>query len=545
MDGVEARLKKTDFLLPVVFVILLCTAPGCLPKPILRDVSTDYDAIVIGAGMGGLSAATHLAVGGMKVLLLEQHYKVGGCTSSFERGDFSFETALHEMSMGGGDGIIRHIWEEAGIADDIELIKVPTLGRSVFPGVEFTHVNGVQDTFDALIKQWPKEKENLEEFHEMLEKMHDETLELRDLYLANPLKALFTKLTVPLRQRTLTKYYNNTVEEVLDDYFEDKELKAVLSQFWMYYGPPPSEQWSLIYFIASYSYMRNGAWQFMGSSQALSDAYAARIQKVGGKVLTDSLVESIKVDDNDRARGITLSTGEEYTAQYVVSAIDPFQVFNKMIPKEKTPRHIRKVLDNMKPSNSFAGVYLGLDVPLSHFGIKEDDYEIVYNTSLDEDLMYKNMMAGNYDGGLVTITLYSNLKDPFYAPEGKSVVVLNTYSDISTWPERGDEYYKQKEKMEDALIKLAENVLPNLSEHIEVREGMTPRTIQQYTLQYKGIPYGWNFTPDQADRIPISTDIEGLYMTGSWAWPAHSVSMAQLSGYLTAQMILKRERLIE
>ncbi|MCP4674873.1 MAG: NAD(P)/FAD-dependent oxidoreductase [Deltaproteobacteria bacterium] len=537
-------MKKADFLI-VVFVILLCTAPGCAPKPILRDVSTDYDVIVIGAGMGGLSSATHLAIGGMKVLLLEQHYKVGGCTSSFERGDFKFETALHEMSMGGGDGIIRHILEKAGIHDDVELIRTPTLGRSIFPGFEFTHVNGVQETFDALVKQWPKEKESLEEFHEMLEEMHEETLELRDLYLANPLKEILTKLTVPLRQRTLTRYNNNTINEVFDDLFEDEKLKSVLSQFWVYYGPPPSQQWSLIYFVANYSYMRNGAWQIKGSSQALADAYAAQIEKVGGKIMTDSLVESIIVDDRDRARGITLASGEEFSAHYIVSSIDPFQVFNKMIPKEKTPRKIRKLLNKMEPSNSFVGVYLGLDVPLSHFGIKETDYEIIYNTSLDEDLMYRNMMAGNYDGGLVTITLYSNLKDPFYAPEGKSVVVLNAYSDISTWPKRGDEYYKQKEKMENSLIKLAENVLPNLSEHIEVREGMTPRTIHQYTLQHNGIPYGWNFTPGQSNRIPIATDIEGLYMTGSWVWPAHSVSMTQLSGYLTAQLILKRERLIE
>jgi phytoene dehydrogenase-like protein len=542
---VEVHVKKTNFLILAFLAISLCFTSGCAPKPILRDVSTDYDVIVIGAGMGGLSSATHLAVGGMKVLLLEQHYKVGGCTSSFERGDFKFETALHEMSIGGGTGLIRRLFEKAGIADDVELIQAPSIGHSYFPGFEFTHPNGVQETFDALIKQWPKEKENLEDFHEMLEEMHDETLQLRDLYMADPIKAFFKKLTVPLRQRTLTKYNNNTLKEVLDDFFEDEQLKAALAQFWIYHGPPPSELWSLIHFVATYSYMHNGAWQVKGSSQAMADAYAARIQELGGTVMTDSLVESVMVDKKDRARGVTLASGEEITAQYVVSSVDPFQLFNKMIPKEQTPRNIRKMLNKMKPSNSFVGVYLGLDVPISHFGLKETDYELVYNTSMDEDLMYKNMMSGNYKEGIVTITLYSNLKDPFYAPTGKSVVVLNAFSDISTWPERGDKYYKQKKEMEDDLIKLAENVMPKLSEHIEVREGMTPRTIQQFTLQHNGIPYGWNFTPEQSSRMPIATDIEGLYMTGSWAWPAHSVAMTQLSGFLAAQLILKREGLVE
>ena len=70
---------------------------------------------------------------------------------------------------------------------------------------------------------------------------------------------------------------------------------------------------------------------------------------------------------------------------------------------------------------------------------------------------------------------------------------------------------------------------------------MTPRTIKTFTMNHGGVPYGWDFTVDQQDRLPLSTDIGGLYLTGAWYWPAHSVAMTQLSGYLTSRLILKQE----
>jgi hypothetical protein len=110
---------------------------ACGATPLPRTVKTDYDAIVVGAGMGGLSAGTHLALAGKKVLVLEQHFKVGGCASSFVRGDFAFDTALHEMSVGGGDGgFLKDILRKAGVYDKVEWIRLPNLGRSLFPGTE-------------------------------------------------------------------------------------------------------------------------------------------------------------------------------------------------------------------------------------------------------------------------------------------------------------------------------------------------------------------------------------------------------------------------
>ena len=522
--------------LAAIVPILACT--GCSARPAVGARPHDYDAIVVGGGMGGLSAATHMAANGMHVLLLEQRYKVGGCATSFERGDFRFDAALHEMSLGGGrkKPLLIGLLEQAGVRDRVELIRIPELGRSIFPGFEFRTPAGEHEMVAAMSARWPKEADSVRELRDLMSQVHDEIGELRDLYLGNPIKAMLTKLALPFRQRTLFKYRMRTLEEVFDGLFEDPEIRAVASQFWSYHGPPPREQWALIYLAAQYGYLINGAWQIKGSSQALSDAYAARITELGSVVRTGTRVTKIVVD-HGQVRGVETDAGERFFSPFVVSNADPYQTFYGLVGRDETPRAVLRKLERMRPSNSMAGVYLGLDVPIDHFGVR--DYEIFLNASLDANEMYDNAMAGRYEQGFASISLYSNLGDPYYAPPGKSVVTVNTYSDKARWPEPGPAYDAQKREMMDALVRMAEPVLPGLRDHIEVEVGMTPRTIESFTLNHDGVPYGWAFTPEQHARTEIPTPIDGLYLAGAWTWPAHSVGMAQVSGYFAARMILQ------
>ncbi len=524
--------------------ILVLLLLGCATVPSPRKRVTDYDVIVVGAGMAGLSAATHLSVGGMKVLIIEQHEKVGGCATSFSRGDYNFDAAMHVTTIGAGkNGSLITLMDKAGISDKVKLVKVPTLGRAILPGIDFIHPNGKAATVKALSERWPKEKENIRRFYDMLTEANKEIMELRKLFMANPLAALVVKLAAPFRQRTLAKYYDYTLQEILDEYFEDENLKAVLSQFWMYVGPPPSTQWGLFYLITYHTFLENGAWQVEGSSQALSDAYRERIEEMGGKVMTSTLVTKIDVDNRGRVSGVEIDTGEKFTSRYVVSNADPFQTFYKLVGKDKTPKKMIKAIESKEPNNSLAGVYLGLDVDHTFFGM--DDYEIFYSSSMDSDRMFNNMMTGNWDEASITITMSSVLGDPFYAPEGMTTVSIQICSDIDIWPERGDEYEAKKEEMMNKLIGLAENVLPGLRDHIVEKTAMTPRTIETFTLNHRGVPYGWNFTVDQSERLSLETGIGGLYLAGAWSWPSHSVAMTQLSGYLASRLILKKEGVVK
>jgi prolycopene isomerase len=493
---------------------------------------------VIGAGMGGLSAAAHLAAGGMRVLVLEQHEKVGGLASSFERGGFVFDTALHEMSIGAGEGSPRAILEQCGVWDKVELVRVPDLYRAVYPDFEFVLDGDAASALAEMCRRWPDECDSVHEFYALMTEVHEEVAELRTLYRSSPFTATLALLVAPFRQPKIFRYREATVEELLDEHFDDPELKRALSSFWPYYGPPPSRLFAPTYMLATHTYMEYGAWQVKGTAQRLSDAYRERIEELGGQVRTSTLVTAIEVDD-DRVTGVTTSAGDRISSRYVVSNADPYQTFFRLVAAEHVPDDFAEDLMELEPASSVVGVYLGLDVEPSFFGV--DDYEIIYFAGDDHDEMNRAMLEGRWSEGWVTITYYSVLDPETYAPPGKSVVVLNAYSDFDRWPDDPGEYEANKREMMDQLIALAGRALPGLADHIEVEIGMTPRTVAQYTLQHRGVPYGFASTPEQPMRVSTKTPIDGLYLAGSWTFPFHGVSMAQVSGYKAAQLILDEE----
>ena len=322
--------------------------------------------------------------------------------------------------------------------------------------------------------------------------------------------------------------------------FSRRDLKAVVSQLWVYYGAPVEKQSALIFMAATESYLTDGAWHIKGSSQALSDAYAARIEELGGTVKTSTLVTKIIIE-NGKAIGVKTATGQTFTARYIVANTDPYQLAYKLIGKENMPAAYLEKIDSLKPANSLFGVFLGLNIDLAERGY--EDSEIFFNTYQSSIKNYEAMMTGDFRNGSVAITIYSNLGDPVYAPKGKSVVKLDAYSDIAYWPEDRAAYEKLKAQKVDELIALAAKVIPELADpkNIEVKEGYTPRTIQRYTMNKGGVVYGFDLTPDQWEKVPNTTPVPNVFITSNWTQAWHGVGSCQINGWRAARMILDRE----
>lgn len=504
----------------------------------------DYDVIVIGSGMGGLSAAAHLEIKNLKVLLLEQHDKVGGCTTSFERDDFTFDASLHEMAGGGPGKKDRGLFQLlrlAGVDKKVELIELPHFYRSIFPGVDITLPSNWQGFKQALKQKWPEESEGIDKFHGLCSDLMEDLLSLKYMFRYSGLKKLFVTAMVPLRQPTLFKWKDKTFQDLMDECFVGEDIKAVVSQLWVYYGAPVPEQTALISMAATDAYLTDGVWHVKGTSQALSDAYAERIRELGGVIKTNTLVTKVIIE-NGIATGVQTESGEIYTARYVVSNTDPYQLSHKLIGKEQLPAEYLNRLAQLKPANSLFGVYLGLNIDLHERGYH--DTEIFYNTSKDSTVLYRNMMDGDFANGAVAITIYSNYSDPIYAPPGKSVVVLNTYSSMDSWPEYPSQaYYDMKDRQEEELIALAARVIPELAnpDNIDVRDGFTPHTIKRYTMNKGGIVYGFYLSPGQWQKIPNTTPIGNVFIASNWTQAWHGVGSSQINGWRAARLILDRE----
>ncbi len=512
---------------------------GCAPEPLGRDRETDADVVVIGGGLGGLSAAVHLASGGLKVVLLEQHHKVGGSAVNFTRGDFTFDTSLHEMAGGGerGGGLCA-LLEKAGVAERVKMIPIKDLYRSVFPDLDFTLPADFTAAKWALQENWPEEKDPIDAYFERMREVAEDVLALRELYRQGPVSAAFVRALVPLRQRAFYTVRNRTLQSVLDEHFTDERLKAVLGQLWVYFGPPPSKLWAPLYLTAMYLYLTEGAWQVEGTSQALSDAYAARIGELGGRVCLGERAVGIDVEDG-QVRAVRTERGKVFRTRYVVSNADPYQTFFKLLDKANVPEDYARRIRGLKPSNSLVGLYLGLDRPPESWNDK--DYEFFHNPGYDADKLYADMMKARYRQGAVSFTLYGNLGDPIYAPPGKSVLVMHSYADADLWPKDPVRYRALKEQVADQLLSVAETYFPGIRGHVEVKEMITPPAITAFTLNETGSPYGFDLTPDQWEKLSNRSPVEGLYLAGAFVQPGHGMSAVQVSGYRAARLILDRE----
>lgn len=529
-------------LIILIIVLALFPTSGCSERK-RPTFKAQYDVIIIGGGMGGLSAGAHLASKGLKVLLLEQDHKVGGCTTNFKRGDFTFEVALHVMAGGlpERNGALYQLMKACGVDKKVTIYQLPELYRSIYPDIDITLPAASWDAYKTTLKErWPGESAGIDKFQLLCGQVMSEIMSIKDLFRETGFRAFLTKAQIPFKERTLFKWKDKTLKDTMDECFKDDKLKAVMSQLWMYYGGPADDQTSLMNFAATEMFLTDGVCHVRGTSQALSDAYADRIRELGGEVKTGTLVTKIIMKDG-LARGVETEFGDTYTARYIVCNTDPYQMVFKLIGEENLPKDYVKKIKGMKPANSLFGVYLGLNIDLKKLGYKDTD--IIYNKSYSSNVIYDKWMRGDIKNSACLIGIYSNYGDPIYAPPGKSLVSLLVYSNYDLWPKDHDEYQKMKEEKADELIALAAEVIPELADpkNIEVKETVTPATLAEFTKNYQGVPYGFYMSLDQWQKIPNYTPIDNVFIASNWTQGFHGVGAGQVNGWQAGRLILDRE----
>jgi len=493
---------------------------------------TDYDAIVIGSGNAGLTAATALQRGGAKTLLLERHNIPGGCATTFIRGNFEFEVALHQLSgMGTEESpfILRHIFNDLGIMDDLEIVTEHDLYRLVMPGeLDITlpaDWTGLQKT---LIEQFPEEKDAIVEYLTLCETI---TLE----YFLNVPKAEKSN-DVEMLNNTCPNYVQyglRSAKDLINEFFSHPDLRAVIGAYWCYIGVAPKDipfvdLASMIYAYAAYK-----PCHVKGGSQAISSALLESFHKAGGEVRLNCGAEKI-LTEGDHVVGVRTEHGEIFSCKTVVSNSSSIQTYYELL--DQAPQQARDDMMSRRVGPSAFVLYVGLDCKPEDIGISTASSFII--SDRDEEKVIDAMREMTPPVNIM-VTCY-NLEDPEFAPDGKTSLSILCLQYGEPWEKLSpEEYAKAKFEFANHLIDKAETVYPNIRKHIEEIEAGSPLTMMRYLNTPGGAIYGFDQNHQDSAYFRERMDaVKGLYMAGSWSGMG-GFQPTYMAGSSTARASLK------
>jgi len=525
--------------------------PIGLPYSRFTPDASAYDAIVIGSGMGGMGVAAILAKAGKKVLLLEQHYVIGGFSHVFKRNGYEWDVGLHYVGDVHRTGTLpnrafRYVsngkleWTSMGDVYD----------KAVFGDEIYDFVRGRQQLKARLQTYFPAapDVEAIERYFQLLDDVHA----LHPGYFIEKALPPFVPAWIGrLLQKKLLKYADRTTLSVLQELTSNTRLIGVLTAQYGDYGLPPAQSSFYMHALVANHYIEGAAYP-VGGSASLAATIVPVIEAHGGKVLFNARVASILVSGNT-ATGVQMADGTTLRAKAVISDTGIVNTFLKLLPPEVAQKHrLQDVLQPLAPATAHVGLYVGLRQSPEELGLPKNNYW-VFPPNYDHDRSQANY--GSADAPLpVAYISFPSSKDPTWTTRypGRSVIEvigLLPYAWFAPWADkpwrnRGADYVALKERIADTLLEQLYHVEPQLKGKIDYHELSTPLSTRKFVGHETGAMYGLAHTPARFRQrcLRAHTPVRGLYLTGQDVTVA-SITGALLGGVVAASAVLKSNML--
>jgi len=501
----------------------------------------DFNAVVIGSGAGGLTAALCLAQAGLTVLVCEQHEVPGGWCHSFTMEGYKFSPGVHYIGRLGPGESMRKIYEGLDVSQDLAFCEINPDGYDhVLVGRQrFDIPKGRQRYANRLKRRFPQEAEGIDQFLDVVTDMNQE---LRTLA-----RGRSGVLRAPFVAPTLLRWGRRSAQTLIDHCVSDPLLKAILSAQAGDHGLPPSMVPAVIHCGIADHYMK-GAYYPLGGAFSIPRSFTRALKRAGGQLLLKTSVERILLEGG-RAIGVKLADGTEIRAGTVISNADPEMTFGRLIGRENLGFRLRRRLDRLRYSVSALSLFLASNMDLRAAGL--DSGNVWYYQNADVDAIYRQGMEGStmdMDRLPALFLTATTLKDPSKMHSGHHTLEAFTfvpYDPFEPWAgdsegQRSVDYLALKERLAKAMLNTIEEIVPGFRDSLVFCELGTPLTNAHYLRGHRGNLYGIEKSLRQIGpfAFPVRSSIDGLWLAGASTTGGHGVSGATGSGLAVARGIL-------
>lgn len=516
------------------------------------NIADDYDAIVIGSGMGGLTSAALLAKhAGARVLVLERHYTVGGFTHVFHRPGWEWDVGVHYVG-----GVLDPRGQESIAYDHVTEGRLrwhplpDVYDRARIGALSFDFTAGIDRFREDLHRAFPAERRAIDRYLAMVLAVGRAS---GSFWAEKAAPRAVARLIGPLLREPFLRYARRTTGDVLGELTRNRELRAVLTSQWGDYGLPPAQSSFAMHAGIAHHYLEGAAYP-IGGAAAIAEAIAPAIERTGGAIVVAAEVEEILVE-RGRATGVRIAGGREVRARTIVSDAGIHNTFTRLLsPEIAAEFRLRDALRGLELSQAHLCLYVGMDGPPSGAGAAASNLWIHPTADFDANVARSNADP-NAPFPMLFIS-FPSAKDPTFAtrhPDRATaeIVIPAPFAwferwSQTAWHKRGADYAAFKERLTERILAEFAVHAPEASRRVTYAELSTPLSTAHFAAAPRGGIYGVAGTPARfrSQAMGPFTPIRNLYLTGADAC-SEGVTGALFSGILTASASLGRNLLSE